>query len=208
MTSFAQLPRITQLRMAAVAVLKAVGTAAGANVFDEEQDDLTDAQMPCIVVTCLADRSASGGGMQAGPPTFDVTYRLHLQCFAVDADQQLAQVIAESLAQAARTALLSDPVYVRFLGPVSDIKEASGRQMRERRYVGWSGTEIATRPIPSGERYTPATTSPLAPDGTPGTLRTVTDALAVITGVIMLPGQGQEPAANLTQATTFTATGG
>jgi hypothetical protein len=187
--TFANLPRATQLRQAAVAVLQNAGTAAGARVFDTPLDALDpNGDYPCISVTTTTDRA--GASNAGGAVQFKVTYNLHVACSVIAAVANDAIVGVEVLAQAARTALFSDPVFRKFFGPIASVDEKGAGGKNDARYIATMALDIASVAAVPGEVYAPIPATVLQPTGQPQAApRQAITPLLEITGHVALPGQ-------------------
>ena len=176
--AFAGLPKITQIRVAAVAVLKLAATIAGNNIIDTPIDEVLPDNFPMVAVfTDLAwDPFFTAGGI----PGFKVRATLTLVCATVAAAESDAILQADILAQQARTAVLCDPTLMSLVGPVAgmEAKRGGGRNTKSSRYVVSDKIDIT---LGWEETFTPNTATNLATDGTPQAARRA--AIAPLTGI-------------------------
>ena len=182
--SFSTLPKETQVRIAAVAVLQAAGTNAGDNVLDTPLDALDpEKQYPAIAVATSTDRQtiARAGGI----PAFEVTFSLHIGAGTVAALKTDAVQQCDQFAEQIRCALLQDPVFVRLFGPVTAVSEKKSAGKGNPRYIAMVEQTFTTTWC---ETYAPNFTSVLDVSGEPlAAARTVIGPLETIANTLQLP---------------------
>jgi hypothetical protein len=182
MPNFTDLPKGTQLRLAAQAVLKAAGTLAGPRVFDSRIDPLGEADMPAIIVTSAESRqtmSAAGGAA-----TFRVDYTLRLQGVVISANEIQAVVQADVLRGQMLDGLLGDPVWPGLLEAIGAVEHSEFTTNTEARFERQT---VITLHSAFREKYVHRPTSVLLPGGEPATWRDVIVPLTTIENTIRLP---------------------
>ncbi len=132
-TLFSTYPRGTQVRMAAVAVIKSQATLAGLAVYDNPLDPVPENAEPRVNVYCNERRD--GIGLATILPTLQVRYTLMVQCLTVAALPADAVMYADILKQQVLEALFGDPNWPKLLGTLQTVEEKREHSNDGERYV-------------------------------------------------------------------------
>ncbi len=203
-TAFALLPKGTQVRQAAIAVLKGFGTIAAVNVQDSPLDPVqTDAE-PQINV--FSSERRDGRATAGSRPGFHVQFTLQVQILVTAAVQTDAVRQMEVLKQQVLEALFGDPVFPSLFEPGVTIEEKPNFGRDGQRYVAEGLIGIQSGWI---ENYDQRSTSVLLPTGQPAMQRQVIAGLAAINDTIVAgsaPGAGGQGTAQTAFASNTTLT--
>ena len=202
-TAYALLPKGTQVRQAAVAVLKGFGTLAAANVQDSPLDPVQTNAEPQINVFSTERRD--GRATAGSRPAFHVQFTLQVQILVTAALQADVVRQMDVLKQQCLEALFGDPVFPSLFEPGINIEEKPNFGRDGERYVAEDLIGIQSGWF---ETYDQRSTSVLLPTGQPVMPRQVIAGLATINDTIVAgsaPGAGGQGTAptEFTSATTL-----
>jgi hypothetical protein len=170
-----------RIRDAAVTVLLAQNTLAGANVEAERIDPVESGDTPRIIV--VADETAESDDPAGALPVFRVTLHLSVECFVERARKQDAVKDLDCLVSQVKEALFGDPGWVSLPQNIASYSTARKFEGRDRQIVGQARLLITctwrasypprvTTPLDtvtfSPQKPTAAGATPLAPQRTDG----------------------------------------